>query len=95
MGLIAPLELVEPVDLRTILAGGEPAEPSAVRLVHAAPSDPDIPGDPGPATVCGGTPPRCWSTTGSRNAPAGTGGPRAGRAGSARTVRAPSGPAER
>ncbi|GAB2717520.1 hypothetical protein [Kitasatospora kifunensis] len=53
MAVIVVLELIEPTDARMIAASGEPAEPTAVRRVHAAPSDPDVPGDPGPTTVCG------------------------------------------
>ncbi|MFI8459140.1 hypothetical protein [Kitasatospora sp. NPDC085464] len=51
--VIVLLELTEPADARTITASGEPVELSAVRQVHAAPSDPDVPGDPGPTTLCG------------------------------------------
>jgi hypothetical protein len=53
MALIVLLELAEPADARMIQLSGEPAERSAVRQVHAAASDPDVPGDPGPTTACG------------------------------------------
>ncbi|MFD8316298.1 MULTISPECIES: hypothetical protein [Kitasatospora] len=53
MALIVLLELMEPADARVVLASGEPVESSAVRQVHAAPSDPDVPGDPGSTTACG------------------------------------------
>jgi len=52
MAIIVLLELMEPADARVVQASGEPVEPSAVRQVHAAPSDPDVPGDPGPTTAC-------------------------------------------
>ncbi|WP_371503078.1 hypothetical protein OG871_37930 [Kitasatospora sp. NBC_00374] len=53
MAVIVLLELLEPLDARVISVGEEPVDELAVRLVHAAPSDPDVPGDPGPLTACG------------------------------------------
>ncbi|GAA2274388.1 hypothetical protein GCM10010430_70510 [Kitasatospora cystarginea] len=51
IAVIALLELMKPADARVIQASEEPVEPMAVRQVHAAPSDPDVPGAPGPTTV--------------------------------------------
>ncbi|WBP92218.1 hypothetical protein [Kitasatospora cathayae] len=53
MPVIVLLELMERTDAHIIQASEEPVEASAVRQVHAAPSDPDVPGDPGPTTACG------------------------------------------
>lgn len=53
MAVIVLLELLEPADAHVIQVSGEPVDPLAVRQVHAAPSDPDVPGDPGPTAACG------------------------------------------
>ncbi|MEV7930776.1 hypothetical protein [Kitasatospora sp. NPDC088264] len=44
------LELVEPLDARILGVGGDPVDVLSVRRVHAALSDPDAPGGPGPST---------------------------------------------
>ncbi|MGK4578435.1 hypothetical protein [Kitasatospora sp. HPMI-4] len=53
MALIILLELVEPADARVLQATGESPDQLAVRRVHAAVADPDVPGDPGSDTLCG------------------------------------------
>ncbi len=53
MGLVVLLELMEPLDARILRVGDDPVDALAVRWVHAAPSDPDVSGDPGPLTACG------------------------------------------
>nr|BEK62872.1 hypothetical protein KPHV_00990 [Kitasatospora purpeofusca] len=52
MDIVVLLELVEPLDA-LVLGIGDPVDAMSVRRVHAAPSDPDAPGDPGALTVCG------------------------------------------
>ncbi|WP_344469612.1 hypothetical protein [Kitasatospora kazusensis] len=47
------MELVEPQAARGLMVGEEPVDVLAVRWVHAALSDPDVPDDPGPLTLCG------------------------------------------
>lgn len=51
--MIVLLEFDEPLTVRVIGAGEQPDDQQTVRAVHAAPSDPDTPRDPGPVTACG------------------------------------------
>ncbi len=53
MSIVVVLELDESLAVRVIGSGEQPADIGGVRQAHAAPSNPDIPSDPGPTTLCG------------------------------------------
>lgn len=51
--IVVMLEREEPLIVRALGGGRDLVEDQGVEKVHAAPSDPDIPEDPGPQTFCG------------------------------------------
>ncbi|MFI9332667.1 hypothetical protein ACIGZJ_34680 [Kitasatospora sp. NPDC052868] len=53
MGIVVPLELVEPLDTLALGIGDDQVDAMSVRRVHAAPSEPKATGGPGALTACG------------------------------------------